>query len=454
MAKIKTQLHISNEITSQTILELISLHKKEINRLNKLDNYFLNKSAIKNRYMKDPSKPNNKLVNNYARYITTMSTGYFVGVPVQTRCKDEDFLNRLTTIYKYNDEADLNTTLAINNSKYGYSYELHYMDEQGANRIAAVDPREIIYITNNSLNNEPTMVLRYFESPIDIKAKEKRYSVEVYTKDSIKNYILENGSLSLIDETSHPFNDIPIIRYINNDDELGDYETVIDLIDAYDKTQSDTANDLEYFTDAYLKVTGVELDPDIALRLKEQRIFNFTDPDGDVSFITKEINDSATENFKTRVDKDIHKLSLVPNMTDENFVGNSSGISMAYKLQGLEYLTGIKEQKFRKGLLRRVELLANVLSIRANKQMLFTEVEFIFTRNNPKNLVEIVDTVTKLAGTISNETQLDLLPMIDKDQEIKRLDQEKQEQKNQINSYDFNLSDLSDSSNISGLEVE
>lgn len=453
MTEIKIQLSISNELTPQQIQELISIHKKEISRLNKLDNYFKNNASIKRRLMKDYTKPNNKLINNYARYITTMATGYFIGVPVQTRCKDEDFLNRLTAIYKYNDETDINTTLAMNNSKYGYSYELHYMDEAGMNRIAAVDPREIIYITNNNLNNEPTMVIRYFKLPMDIKKKEVKYAVEIYTKDRIRTGILNGNSLMFTEEIQHPFKDIPIIRYVNNDDEMGDYEAVLDLIDAYDKSQSDTANDLEYFTDAYLKVTGVEVDPEIALKLKEQRVFNFPDKEGDVSFVTKDINDSVVENYKTRLDKDIHKFSLVPNMTDENFVGNSSGVAMAYKLQGLEFLTGIKEQKFRKGLLRRVELLANVLSIRANKQMLFTQVEFIFTRNNPENLVEIVETVTKLSGTISNETQLDLLPMVDKDQEIKRLEKEKLEEKSIMEPYNFDLSDLSDSSNSNSSEV-
>lgn len=453
MTKIKIQLNITNELTPQQIQELISIHKKEISRLNKLDNYFKNNASIKRRLMKDYTKPNNKLINNYARYITTMATGYFIGVPVQTRCKDEDFLNRLTAIYKYNDETDINTTLAMNNSKYGYSYELHYMDEAGMNRITAVDPREIIYITNNNLNNEPTMVIRYFKLPMDIKNKEVKYAVEIYTKDRIRTGILNGNSLMLTEEIQHPFKDIPIIRYVNNDDEMGDYEAVLDLIDAYDKSQSDTANDLEYFTDAYLKVTGVEIDPEIALKLKEQRVFNFPDKEGDVSFVTKDINDSVVENYKTRLDKDIHKFSLVPNMTDENFVGNSSGVAMAYKLQGLEFLTGIKEQKFRKGLLRRVELLANVLSIRANKQMLFTQVEFIFTRNNPENLVEIVETVTKLSGTISNETQLDLLPMVDKDQEIKRLEKEKLEEKSIMEPYNFDLSDLSDSSNSNSSEV-
>lgn len=434
----KVRLSKDTGLTPEIIKSLIDSHKKEITRLDLLDSYYRSNAPIMKRRKNDPTKSNNKLVTNYARYITTMSTGYFVGIPIQTRCKDENLLDRLTAIFKYNDEPDLNTTLATNNSKYGYSYELHYMDEQGRNRMSAVDPREIIYITDNTLNDEPTAAIRYFEIKDAVDDNKKIYSIEVYTKDSILYYSMDGDSVALIDEQQHPFKDIPIIRYVNNADETGDYEPVLTLIDAYDKIQSDTANDFEELTDSFLSVSGVTLEPEQALKLKEMKVFNFPDANGKVEFVTKNINDSALENFKTRLDKDIHKNSYTPNMSDENFVGNSSGVSMAYKLQGLEFLTGVKEQKFKKGLLRRVELLSNVLSIRANQQMNFTDVEFIFTRNNPKNLVEIVEMATDLTGIISNETQLDLLPMVDKDQELKRLEQEKKQQSEEMNLFDFN----------------
>ena len=434
----KVRLSKDTGLTPDVIKSLIDSHKKEITRLDLLDSYYRSNAPIMKRRKNDPTKSNNKLVTNYARYITTMSTGYFVGIPIQTRCKDENLLDRLTAIFKYNDEPDLNTTLATNNSKYGYSYELHYMDEQGRNRMSAVDPREIIYITDNTLNDEPTAAIRYFEIKDAVDDNKKIYSIEVYTKDSILYYSMDGDSVALIDEQQHPFKDIPIIRYINNADEIGDYEPVLTLIDAYDKIQSDTANDFEELTDSFLSVSGVTLEPEQALKLKEMKVFNFPDANGKVEFVTKSVNDSALENFKTRLDKDIHKNSYTPNMADENFVGNSSGVSMAYKLQGLEFLTGVKEQKFKKGLLRRVELLSNVLSIRANQQMNFTDVEFIFTRNNPKNLVEIVEMATDLTGIISNETQLDLLPMVDKDQELKRIEQEKKQQSEEMNLFDFN----------------
>ena len=434
----KVRLSKDTGLTPEIIKSLIDSHKKEISRLDLLDSYYRSNAPIMKRRKNDPTKSNNKLVTNYARYITTMSTGYFVGIPIQIRCKDENLLDRLTAIFKYNDEPDLNTTLATNNSKYGYSYELHYMDEQGRNRMAAVDPREIIYITDNTLNDEPTAAIRYFEIKDTVDDNKKIYSIEVYTKDSILYYSMDGDSVALIDEQQHPFKDIPIIRYVNNADETGDYEPVLTLIDAYDKIQSDTANDFEELTDSFLSVSGVTLEPEQALKLKEMKVFNFPDANGKVEFVTKSVNDSALENFKTRLDKDIHKNSYTPNMSDENFVGNSSGVSMAYKLQGLEFLTGVKEQKFKKGLLRRVELLSNVLSIRANQQMDFTSVEFIFTRNNPKNLVEIVEMATDLTGIISNETQLDLLPMVDKDQELKRIEQEKKQQSEEMNLFDFN----------------
>lgn len=429
----KTKLSRDTVISAALLNNLIEEHKAEITRLNILDNHYKNKAPIVNRTMKDKSKPNNKLVNNYARYITTMATGYFIGVPVTINSENEELLTRLEAIYKYNDEADINTTLATTASKFGYAYELHYLDESASVRFTSIDPREMIYVVDTCLTGEPIMAIRYFK----LDADKDSYYIELYDTSYRTEYILDGNSLIEKNKEAHNFKDVPVIRYDNNDDNLGDYESVISLIDAYNKAQSDTANDFEYFTDAYLKVTGTTLDTEEAKNLKELRVFNFPDATGDVAFVTKEMNDTALENYKNRIDKDIHKFSLVPCLTDENFVGNASGVAMAYKLQGLEFLTGIKEQKFKKGLLRRVELITNILSIKMNKELLFTDICFTFTRNNPKNLVEIVKMVTDLTGIISEESQLDMLPMINTEQELKRKETEKSASFNSMDLYSF-----------------
>lgn len=395
--------------------------------------------------MQDKSKPNNKLINNYARYITTMATGYFIGVPVSLNSENEELLNRLEAIFKYNDETDINTTLATNCSKFGYGYELLYMDHNSNVRFTAIDPREVIYITDNCLSGEPLMAIRYFR--LDVEDTEEVYHVELYTDTDKTTYLLTGDQLIEKDKEVHNFKDVPLIRYDNNDNNIGDYESILSLIDAYNKAQSDTGNDFEYFTDAYLKVTGTTLETEQAQQLKELRVFNFPDKEGDVSFVTKQMNDTALENYKNRLNKDIHKFSLVPDMTDENFAGNASGVAMAYKLQGLEFLTGVKEQKFRKGLLRRVELITNILSIKMNKELLFTDVDFVFTRNNPKNLVEIVQMATDLTGIISEESQLDMIPFINSEQEIRRKETEKKANIEAFNNGSYAFSNEGDDIN-------
>ena len=45
---------------------------------------------------------------------------------------------------------------------------------------------------------------------------------------------------------------VPIVRYKNNDERMGDYERVLTLIDAYDRLQSDRIDDKDQFIDAGL----------------------------------------------------------------------------------------------------------------------------------------------------------------------------------------------------------
>ena len=54
--------------------------------------------------------------------------------------------------------------------------------------------------------------------------------------------------------------------------------------------------------------------------------------------------------LKKAIKDDIHEFSKVPCLTDENFVGNASGVAMKYKLLGFEGLGKTKERYFKRGL--------------------------------------------------------------------------------------------------------
>ena len=434
----KIRIDKETQLTKEVIKWIIEKHSEEKTRIAELRDYYNNKNAIMNRQYKDTNKPMNKLSHPFASYITNMATGYFLGNPVSYNSDNQDLLERILDIFKYNDEADNNTTLAKYSSIAGYAVELLYIDENSNARFKALPGDEVVIVYDNTLEENILYAIRYFEEDIPGEDKTKT-TINVYTSNAIQTYKLEDNEITFIDETAHYFNDVPVSVYVNNDELYGDFERVKGLLDAYDKAQSDTANDFEYFTNALLVISGVLVEDEEGLNFKDNRVINFAGTDGKAEYLLKNINDSALENYKNRLVEDIHKFAQIPNLTDEKFAGNVSGESMKYKLMGLENIISVKEAKFKKGLMRRIELLCNFLNIATNDLMLYTDIQPIFTRNKPKNDVELANMVKSLYGILSDETLISILPFVENSkEEIEKRDLEKE---NTLDNYNLGPND-------------
>ena len=339
----------------------------------------------------------------------------------------------------YNDEVDNNTTLAQEQSICGYAYELMYIDEDGNVRFKCVDTEDTIVVYDNTLEAKELFATRYV---INEYEEGNKGLVYVYTKENTLTYTLEDNKVGqLIEEEQNYFIDVPIITYENNRQRIGDFEKVLSLIDAYDFTSSDTANDFEYFTNALLVISGVTMDEKDEegrpLNFKDNRVINFVDNDGKAEYLIKNINDTALENYKNRLNLDIHKFSNVIDISDKNFGNNLSGIAMKYKLLGMENIASIKESKFRKGLMKRIEFLTHFLNLSINSDYTYTEITPVFTRNIPSNDVETVNMIKQLYGMISDKTLLSQLPFVEDVQaELDLLEKQKE---NSLDTYAFNV---------------
>ena len=182
-------------------------------------------------------------------------TGFNGSARLTSKVKTTDADGRILDIFKYNDEADNNTTLAKYSSIGGYAVELLYIDENSNARFKALPGDEVAIVYDNTLEENILYAIRHFEE--DIPGEDKtRTTINVYTSNAIQTYQLEDNEITFIDEVAHYFNDVPVSVYVNNDELYGDFERVKGLIDAYDKTQSDTANDFELFTNCMLVVNG------------------------------------------------------------------------------------------------------------------------------------------------------------------------------------------------------
>ena len=411
----KFKLDKDTVITRELIQKLIKEHSEERTRILKMKNYYngLNEGIDKRVYT-DINKPSNRLYSGYPSYITDNFVGYILGQPISYKSDNEDLLEKLNLNFLYNDEIDNNTTLAQEQSICGYAYELLYIDEDSNVRFKSVDTEDMIVVYENTLEEKELFAIRY------VLDEDNKGTVYVYTKSNIEAYTIENNTLgNLIEEECQEnyFIDVPVCTYENNRQRIGDFEKVLSLIDAYDFAYSDTANDFEYFTNALLVISGVTMDEKDEegrpLNFKDNRVLNFVDNDGKAEYLIKNINDTALENYKNRINLDIHKFSNVIDISDKNFGNNLSGIAMKYKLLGMENIASIKESKFRKGLMKRIELLTHFLNLSINSDFTYTEITPVFTRNIPSNDVETVEMIKQLYGMISDKTLLSQLPFIE-----------------------------------------
>jgi SPP1 family phage portal protein len=186
----------------------------------------------------------------------------------------------------------------------------------------------------------------------------------------------------------------------------------MDLIDAYEKAVSDTANNLEYFADCYLVLSGLDMNEEDISKMKEQRVM-ITSEGGSVQWLTKSAVNMEIEAFKDRLREDIHALSCIPNINDETFGNATSGEALKYKLFALENICSIMERNFEKSIERRLKLITNILNIMGTGQYVHTDIVMSFQRNIPANLTQITDMIAKLQGVVSNQTLISMLPFVD-----------------------------------------
>lgn len=419
-------LKLDVEPTVDIVTKLIEMHEQsEQARLKHLQGYYEGENAIKSR-QRDSTKPNNRLVSGFPAYIVDLMQGMMMGKPVTYTSSVDGLMEDLQEVFNYNDEQDENSELAKMAGIKGKAYEIVYIDEDAKIRFNEVDADNVIMVFDTRLTPEPLFCVRYYYiADIMNMADRGTLHAVVYTKTDITEYKQGANGLEEISHNNHTFGEVPVIEYLNNDEGIGDFERTLSYIDAYDKSQSDTANDFEEFSDAMLVLDGMTgTDADDARKLKEDRII-LTDNGQKAYWLIKDINDTALENYKNRLNADIHRFSKVPEVGDEKFAGNISGEAMKYKLMAMDQVIAAKHRKFKKGLQQRIKLIFNHLRVK-DKNYNYTDVTIAFNNNKPINEKEMVEMAIQLMGRTSLSTALSQFPMIDDvDAELQKMEDEK-----------------------------
>lgn len=388
-----------------------------------LENMYKGNHEILRMDEKPLNKPDNRIVMNFAKYIVDTLNGYFLTIPVKIVHESDEYMAKLQDILDFNNIDDEQYELSKDMSIFGVGYEMLYLDEEARENILHLSPKETFVIRDNSIRKRIRYGVHYY--------RDEENNLRGTFSDDQKIYYFEEGKngLYISEEYPHYFGDCPIDEWRENEECQSAFESVYTMINQVNKVVSEKANDVDYFADAYLKVIGVELQEEVLSKLRDSRIWNLyktsNEIDGttpDVDFLSKPDADQTQENLLNRLEEKIYQLSMVPNLSDENF-GTSSGIALSYKLQGLDNLCKTKERKFTAGLIRRYKMLCNLPNWHDKEA--YKGITYQFTRNAPKNVLEEAQVVNSLNGLVSKETALSYLSIVDNaKEELEKMDKE------------------------------
>lgn len=420
-------------INEKALVSCLKEHTESIDRFTTLKDLYDGKHAILKRSKTQTDLANNKLMINHAEYITDFATAYFMGNPIkytfpeeETRTDDDSLLQA----FRKANITQVDTELARDLSIFGIGIEYVYQDKEGNTKSTNLDPRTAFIVVDDTVEENSLLGVHRIKKR-DINNKEIGEILKVITVDTVYTYEFKNDKLSLINEELNVFNQVPIIEYWNKVNQKGDFESVISLINAYNLLQSDRVNDKEQYVDSLLVLYGTLAGDNSEEKLKTARelkrlgLLELSEGDK-VEYLSKTFHEADVELLKKSIIEDIHKISKVPNLTDENFAGNSSGVAMKYKLLGLEQLAQTKEEYYRIGLKERIKLYANILNIKMIS-IDVDNIEMTFIRSLPVNELEIAQLITYLNNVVSQKTLLSLLPFVeDVDNEIERVEEQKQ----------------------------
>ena len=395
-------------ITVEVVNKFMEKHRLEVARYEYLKNMYRGIMAIDDEPTKDPWKPDNRLAVNFTKYIVDTFTGYFNGIPVKKSHSDKEILSKLQEFDNLNDMEDEESELAKMACIYGRAFELLYQDENTQTNAIYNSPENMFMVYDDTVKQEPLFAVRY---GVD---EDNKLHGEVYTLLETIKISGENDEISFGEKSYNPYPDLPVVEFYFNEERMSIFESVISLVNAFNKAISEKANDVDYFSDQSLVFLGAEVEEEDLKNIRSNRVINYyADGEGknvDVKFLEKPDSDSQTENLLDRLTKLIFQTTMVANISDESF-GSSSGVALAYKLQAMSNLALSFQRKFQSSLNSRYKLFCELSTNVSNKDA-WKDIEYTFTRNEPKDIKEQAETANILMGITSQETALSVISVI------------------------------------------
>lgn len=349
-------------------------------------------------------RPDNRLRVPFPRYITQVHTGYFLGQPPTLAFEKPEEGALFAALPDASHFSCHLYQAARDASVFGLGALLVWLDRSGP-RVCRCDPMSVFFLRDGSAGSPLRAGVRLFR-----EAGGQTRGV-LYEPELLRTFTLESGGVRFDGVEDNLLHAMPLIPFQNNSEARGDFEPVTGLVDAYNLLLSGALDDMQSVANAFLALYGMQgtTQADIE-EANRTRILPLAEG-GRAEFVVKNLNHEALGQLEENLRRSILQLSMTPDLSDQNFAGNASGVALQYKLWGIEQVRSAKEQTFTDGILALLEALAGGLAT------LGTPVRFrarpTFYKNLPQDAAALAETLLSLAPVLSNRTILEQLPFVD-----------------------------------------
>ena len=145
-------------------------------------------------------------------------------------------------------------------------------------------------------------------------------------------------------------------------------------------------------------------------RLATEKFLDGAPLDARVEYIQKTFDETSVQVLADALVREMHKMTLTVDMSDEKFSGNASGQALKLKLLTMNLLVKNKIRRMERGLKERFALYNRwLVTMGEMKRVGVNDVDVVFTVNMPINEAETVELVTQLQGIVDDQTLLSQL---------------------------------------------
>ena len=418
----------SIEINAKNVQEWMQGFKSIQDERKRFGEYYDGKNCIiKQGAVK--GRPNYSINVNMAKYIIDVATGYAFGNPIKYTTDEEnakDILDRIQYVHKNCNVAELDFQQGGDMATYGVSYQLVMAIGEGAieDRIIFkhLNPLQTFFVVDNTILETPVCGVYFYSYKENNIDKTKIY---VYDEDFLTIFVEKGGVITQESQEFHNMGYIPIIQCLNNDDAFSDIHCITDLLDSLSLAVSNNTDNLQSIANAILAISGGTLNEEQIDQINEFKVANL--PVGAVmQWVIKNVDPTAEQQQVDNLLNFIFQISQVPDLTDEAFGGNQSGVAMQYKLWGLDQLWVTKTTKYKKAIVQRLKILMHLLQYQfKNTVQMLDEINITFDKNLPKDNSAEYTMVQALKDVVSKRTLLENISIVDDvEAELEALDEE------------------------------